>query len=116
MPEDKRTSGGPAAKPDVASFDDETVSRDSERGRKLAEDAQLAREFSRYGSTDSIPWVMLSDAAVRARSLDERAVLVLSQVDGRRSVSSIVGLCSVPGAEVLATLVSLAKKGVVAFR
>jgi hypothetical protein len=109
MPDDKRPSH-------VPSFDDETVSRESERGRRLTEDARLARDFARFGSTDSIPWIMLSDAAVRARRLDTRATFVLSHVDGRRNVASLVDVCALPGAEVLAVLMELATKGVLALR
>jgi hypothetical protein len=59
---------------------------------------------------------MLSDAAVRARKLDDRASGVLAHIDGRRTVTSIVGRCEIPSAEVLAVLVDLTTRGVIAFR
>ena len=107
MPDDDHRAT--TSRPDV-----ETIASESDRGHRLAEEAQLAREFARIGSLDSVPWVMVSDDARRALALDPRAASVLSHIDGRRNVAMLVEACGAPSSGVLAVIVHLARQGVIA--
>lgn len=102
MSDDKRRSS-----PDI-----DTLKRGTVESRRIAEDARVLRELARYGSIDSVPWLMISHAAVRALALDERASAVLSHVDGRRSIAAIVQNSGMPVAECVAAILDLVGKRV----
>jgi hypothetical protein len=106
MPDDSRRS-----KPDV-----DTLKRGTVESRQIAEDARVLRELARHGSIDSVPWLMVSHAAVRALPLDERSSVVLSHVDGRRTIAAIVQASGLPVADCVAAVLDLIARRVLSLR
>jgi hypothetical protein len=100
-----------------SSWDDETLARESsDRGDRLAANAKLARELAKFGTVDSVPWVMISDAASRALPLTPSARRVLAEIDGRRTIATIVELTALPSAEVFTAIIDLATRGAIVLR
>jgi hypothetical protein len=90
----------------TSSWDDETLSREAGRADQLA----------KFGTIDSVPWVMISDSAQRALRLDTAARRVLMEIDGRRTVATIVALSELRSEAALAAIVDLAERKVIALR
>jgi hypothetical protein len=99
-----------------SSWDDETLARETERAERLAANARLVRALGKFGTIDSVPWVMISDSAQRALPLDAAARRVLIEIDGRRTVAAVVEASELPNAAALTAIIDLAERGVIALK
>jgi hypothetical protein len=70
-------------------------------------------DIRRVVPIDSVPWVLLGNDDLTAFPLDSRAGFVLSLIDGRSDVSTILDLASMDEEEVIDILSRLVRLGVV---
>jgi hypothetical protein len=72
------------------------------------------RAFARLGSLRSVPRVAVRAPALQALPLDHRGGFLLSRVDGKSSVETILDVSAMPREEVFDLLVALADAGIIA--
>lgn len=86
---------------------DDPFSPQTERRLAIAAPAQHVLDVR------SIPWVIASFAEVRRLPLDPRSAFVLSLIDGRADVATIIDMSAMPPDEVIAIFGELVVRGVV---
>jgi hypothetical protein len=64
---------------------------------------------------DAVPWLMLSDAAVKALSVAHSEGRLLSLIDGRTSVGALVDAAGLPRGDVMRLLARWSALGVITF-
>lgn len=65
---------------------------------------------------DAVPWVMLSHAEITQLDLDHKEGFLLSLIDGRTSVETLLELASMPKRDVLRLLVRWTGMGIIILR
>jgi hypothetical protein len=78
-------------------------------------DENTSRE-TRPPPLDAVPWLMLSHAEVLMLALDHREGFLLSLIDGRTNVETLLELAAMPKREVLRVLARWMAMGVVTLR
>jgi hypothetical protein len=96
--------------------DVDTLKRGTVQSKQIAEEARLARELSRYGSPQSVPWLMISHSALYALTLDDRATKVLAEVDGTRTIVAIIAASGLSSSDCVTTILDLLQRKVIALR
>jgi hypothetical protein len=87
------------------------LARDSERRLEPA-----ASETRRRPSPYSVPWLVVTYEALRAMRLDNRDAFVLSLIDGRATVETIVDMAGMPEDETVGILGRLLHVGAIELR
>jgi len=63
-----------------------------------------------------VPYLAVSQGELTLLPLDHREGFIVSRVDGRSTIDTILDVCAMPADEALEILESLVERGIIAFR
>ena len=96
---------------DRASHVELKIDRPEEDGRSTEPDLEVAGNYLLL-----VPYIAISDEDLTVLPLDHREGFLLSRVDGRSTIETILDVCAMPEDEALEILLSLVDRGIISVR